>query len=601
MTKTKYTVYRGGSLESDKIITSDKLVIPGESSITSYIPADYADLSDMELMSRLMTGEDAENLQEESAKRTRKKEYEKYSDKIGDIYIAKWKKAGLSNTGTLQLLGNPEFVNIRKLVNGTEDMKTIQKKLQDLYKSLDKSIYDNELKAYIGSCKEGYGQMWEKTVGLVEKDIKDIFTTLTKSGGKINDVLKQFDNNEINFTEAKKSIGSLFNTLHESIMEEDDERKKKDVKKSITQLKENLKESNKTKKEDESIVKEEIPVIISSKKKKSKSKTKATAEEVAEAEEAYKRTEELSRQEEKEGNIRLKELRSLDEEKEAEEEEKQKKYEGSQHIKTFDKLFTEIFKSISSTPSIKISGGKGYLFENIMTKTNMPKQISKQENKELNQSIKHIMSIATGITQTEIPVLSSNFLPPNCSNYSDGIPYDLLDQYKNFIELKYYNTYMFGYKVKNGRLYESASGVNIEVKSVQFQMSKFVRDNLDDFKIFYTREGPNNYKIHNVYIKKDNNNKTINKPTNTEYNKNLTVIMAFEKSFYYFNPLELLTDDIMDLASTSDTKTYKITSNVYIPNFTKLNFFINESLISIGDDGLARNDTRIPFSYFKRI
>jgi len=470
-------------------------------------------------------------------------------------------------------------------------------------KSTTQSKESNELKTYIGTCKEGYGQMWEKTVGLGERDIKDIFTTLTKSGGKINEVLKQFDNNEITFTEAKKLIGSLFNTLHESVMEEDEERKKKDVKKSITQLKENLKESNKTKKEDESIVKKEIPVITSSKKKKSKSKAKATAEEVAETEKLYKRTEELSEQQEKEGNIRLKELRSLEEQKEAELEEQQKEYEGSQYIKTFDKLFTEIYKYMSSSPSIKTSGGKGYLFENIMTKTNIPIQIpiSKQENKELNQSIRHILSVATGMTQTDIPVLSSKFLPPNCSNYIDGLPYDLLDQYKNFIELKYYNTYLFGYKVKNGRLYESASGVNIEVKSVQFQMSKFVRDNLDDFKIFYTREGPNNYKIHNVYIKKDNNNKPIYKPTNTEYNKNLTVIMAFEKSFYYFNPLELLTDDVMDLVSTSDTKTYKITSNVYIPNFTKLNFFINESLISIGDDGLARNDTRIPFSYFKRI
>lgn len=587
MHKSKYTVYRGGSLEDDKI------VIPSESSITSYTPTDYKDLSDMELMSRLITsGEDEEELVKlgkESARRTRKKEYEKYADKLGDIYIAKWKKEGLSPTDTLKLLGNPEFVNIRKLVNGTEDLKTIQKKLQDLYKSLDKKIYENNLKSYIGSCQEGYGQMWEKTVGLSERDVKDILKTLTTSGGKINDVLKRFDNDEINYTEAKKLVGSLFNTLHESVMEEDEERKKEEIKKEVVHMKEKIKESNEKK--------EEIPTITTSKKKKSKAKAKATAEEVAETEEAYKRTEELSKQQAEEGNIRLKELRSLDEGKEAEEEEKQKKYEGSQHIKTFDKLFTEIFKHI------KTSGGKGHLFEDIMTKTNIPSEvpISAKENKELNQSIRHILTVATGRTQTDIPVLSSKFLPTNCSNYSDGLPYDLLDQYKNFIELKYYNTYMFGYKVKNGRLYETASGVNIEVKSVQFQMSKFVRDNLDDFKIFYIREGPNNYKIHNVYIKKDNNNKTINKPTNTEYNKNLTVIMAFEKSFYYFNPLELLTDDIMDLASPGDTKAYKITSEVYIPNLSKLNFFINESLISIGDEGLARNDTRIPFSYFKRI
>jgi hypothetical protein len=602
MHKSKYTVYRGGSLESDK------LVIPGESSITSYIPSNYADLSDMELMSRLITSggdeEELVKLGQESARRTRHKEYEKYSDKLGDIYIAKWKKAGLSNTATLQLLGNPEFVNIRKLVNGTEDMKTIQKKLQDLYKSLDKSIDEKEKKKsmtqIINTLKDGYRESWKSKFDINDKNVDDFVTEFFEEEKQLK-ILEDLKNDKIRVNQLEPIIlfsmvelDERLNDEHKQMMKDKGKKstmrsKERELKKEVAHMKESLEESNSNK--------IEIPVITSSKKKKSKSKAKATAEEVAEAEELYKRTEELSKQQEKEGNIRLKELRSLDEGKEAEEEEKQKIYEGSQHIKTFDKLFTEIFKHI------KTSGGKGHLFEDIMTKTNIPSEvpISAKENKELNQSIRHILTAATGRTQTDIPVLSSKFLPPNCSNFIDGLPYDLLDQYKNFIELKYYNTYLFGYKVKNGRLYESASGVNIEVKSVQFQMSKFIRDNLDDFKIFYIREGPNNYKIHNVYIKKDNNNKTINKPTNTEYNKNLTVIMAFEKSFYYFNPLELLTDDIMDLASPGDTKAYKITSDVYIPNLSKLNFFINESLISIGDDGLARNDTRIPFSYFKRI
>lgn len=633
--KIKYTVYRGGSLNEDK------LVIPSDTNITPYTSTNYEDLSDMELMSRFIVNdldeEERINLEKESTKRIRKHTYEKYADKIGDIYIAKWKKAGLTNTKILKLLEDENLVKIKKLLNEPDDLKDIQKKLSDLYKILDKQVAKiidkKELNEYIASIKKGYSLIIKLNMKISDEKVEEIMYNFLSKGGDVDDIIKQFDNNEINITEAKSTIKSLFDNLNdnleesyislrETISKEINEMKKISNKKSelLTKAPELLTKALNKEPLTKALNKELLTKalnkepdllpealnqesVVTSSKKKKKVKTKATAEEVVEAEEKYNATEELSKQQEKEGNIRSKELRLLEEAKYAEIEEQQLLYEGIQHIKLFDKLFTNIFNHISSSPVAKSSVGKGHLFEDIMTKTNLPPEvlITKAEMKELNKSIKYIMTTATNTIQSDIPQLSSNFLPPNCSSYDNSVPYDLVDQFKNWIELKYYNTYIFGYKVNNGKLYETTSGTNMEVKSVQYQLSKYIRSDVDNFKIFYIRDGPNNYKIHNVYIKKDNNNKTINKPTNKEFNKKLTVIMAFAKSFYYFNPLELLTDDIMDMVTKKDKSDYKLQSDVFIPNETKLNFFINESLISIGDEGLIKNDTRIPFSYFKRI
>ena len=297
--KIKYTVYRGGSLNEDK------LVIPSDTNITPYTSTNYEDLSDMELMSRFIVNdldeEERINLEKESTKRIRKHTYEKYADKIGDIYIAKWKKAGLTNTKILKLLEDENLVKIKKLLNEPDDLKDIQKKLSDLYKILDKQVAKiidkKELNEYIASIKKGYSLIIKLNMKISDEKVEEIMYNFLSKGGDVDDIIKQFDNNEINITEAKSTIKSLFDNLEESyislretISKEINEMKKISNKKSelLTKAPELLTKALNKEPLTKALNKEldllpealnQESVVTSSKKKK-KVKTKATAEEV---------------------------------------------------------------------------------------------------------------------------------------------------------------------------------------------------------------------------------------------------------------------------------------------------------------------------------